>query len=188
MRAGAPHAAFLSARLWCRLGIRGNCEGPQGLTLPRSLTPGPCFPFVKRLHQWFSNCVSRHPGAKKRFQLPWTKDATEVPLGAHPRPASPFPSRPGPTYRMWLPNVGGEEEGVGGGVQESASWGPGDGNSRCLQPSFRLQPREEDLATASWDTAAWLGARSPSQTRCQHFRFPAGRGDALEPPAWGLGP
>lgn len=104
----------------------------------------------------------------------------EVPPGSPPTSCLPF--RPGPTYRMWLPNVGGEEEGVGGGVQESASWGPGDGNSRCLQP------REEDLAAASWDTAAWRGAQSHSQTWCQPFLFPSAGGDALEPPAQGLGP
>lgn len=154
----------------------------RGPRLWPSPLPGLCFPICQKgsisgLQTVFQGTLwPRRDFSCPRGRMP-LRSSTHVPASfsglAHP-------------YRMWLPNVGGEEEGVGGRAQESTSWGPGDGNSRCLWPSFRLQPREEASAAASQDATAWLGAQSPSGTWCRHFRFPSGRGDTLEPLAQGL--
>lgn len=148
-------------------------QGPPGSDSPPSPLQASVFPSIKRAPSVFFKPCSKAPWGQEEISTALEKGCPSGLPGFHPHPCLLFGPHP-PLQDVAAKRRWGRGR-RGGRVPESASWGPGDENSRCLEPSFRLQQREEVSAPASQDTAAWLGAQTQGPSRTWHFRFPSGR-------------
>ncbi|XP_012576091.1 PREDICTED: uncharacterized protein LOC105853198 [Condylura cristata] len=135
-----------------RGGGLGALELPLRVTSSVIGSPGPLtlplqarLPSVKSAASLVSKLCSEAPELRRELSCPGERGPLKPP-GTPPRPCPPF--RPG---LPWKAGCGCQcrwgRGRRGGPCSGSTSRGLGDGNSRCLEPSFRLRPSEEAVGS-----------------------------------------